>query len=103
DFKDRSRAKPRLVDGGVYDNQGAHKITQRNSSYSSEVVIISDAGNSIPFKHTYRNTFTMLIRTSDVFMNRIKNLQMIQYLYQNHKIDRREIAYQSLGWDLDSS
>ena len=28
---------------------------------------------------------------------------MIQYLYQNHKIDKREIAYQSLGWDLDNS
>lgn len=103
DGKDVSRAKPRLVDGGVYDNQGAHKITQTNSSYSSEVVIVSDAGNTIPFKHTYRNTLTMLIRTSDIFMNRIKNLQMIQYLYQNHKIDRREIAYQSLGWDLDNS
>ena len=103
DEKDISRAKPRLVDGGVYDNQGAHKITQTNSSYSSEVVIVSDAGNTIPFKHTYRNTLTMLIRTSDIFMNRIKNLQMIQYLYQNHKIDKREIAYQSLGWDLDNS
>ncbi len=103
DEEDISRAKPRLVDGGVYDNQGAHKITQSNSSYSSDVVIISDAGNTIPFKHTYRNTLTMLIRTSDIFMNRIKNLQMIQYLYQNHKIDKREIAYQSLGWDLDNS
>lgn len=103
DQEDISRAKPRLIDGGVYDNQGAHKITQINSSYSSEVVIVSDAGNAIPFKHTYRNTLTMLIRTSDIFMSRIKNLQMIQYLYQNHKIDKREIAYQSLGWDLDNS
>lgn len=100
---DISRAKPRLIDGGVYDNQGAHKITQTNSSYGCDIVIISDAGSAIPFKHTYRNTFTLLIRTSNIFMNRIKNLQMIQYLYQNHKTNKREIAYQSLGWDIENS
>jgi NTE family protein len=101
--EDTKRAKPRLVDGGVYDNQGAHKITQTKSAYGSQIVIISDAGNTMPFKNTYRNTLTMLIRTSDVFMNRIKNLQMVQYLYQNHNTDKREIAYQSLGWDIEDS
>lgn len=101
--EDTKRAKPRLVDGGVYDNQGAHKITQTKSAYGSQIVIISDAGNTMPFKNTYRNTLTMLIRTSDVFMNRIKNLQMVQYLYQNHNNDKREIAYQSLGWDIEDS
>ncbi|AUC81726.1 patatin-like phospholipase family protein [Lacinutrix sp. Bg11-31] len=101
--EDTKRAKPRLVDGGVYDNQGAHKITQTKSAYGSQIVIISDAGNTMPFKNTYRNTLTMLIRTSDVFMNRIKNLQMVHYLYQNHNNDKREIAYQSLGWDIEDS
>lgn len=100
---DITRAKPKLVDGGVYDNQGAHKITQTKSAYGSHIVIISDAGNTMPFKHTYKNTLTLLIRTSDVFMNRIKNLQMVQYLYQNHKIGKREIAYQSLGWNYEDS
>ena len=102
-LEDTKRVKPRLVDGGVYDNQGAHKITQTKSAYGSQIVIISDAGNSMPFKNTYRNTLTMLIRTSDVFMNRIKNLQMVHYLYQNHNNDKREIAYQSLGWDIEDS
>ena len=101
--EDTKRVKPRLVDGGVYDNQGAHKITQTKSAYGSQIVIISDAGNTMPFKNTYRNTLTMLIRTSDVFMNRIKNLQMVHYLYQNHNNDKREIAYQSLGWDIEDS
>lgn len=100
---DLARANPRLVDGGVYDNQVAHKITQTNSNYGSDVVIISDAGTSFSYQHSYRNTFTMLVRTSEIFMNRIKNLQMIQYLYQNHKIDQREIAYQSLSWEIDHS
>ena len=102
-LSDVSRAKPRLVDGGVYDNQAAHKLTQDHTIYSSAIVIISDAGNEIPFKHTYRNTLTLLIRTSSVFMNRIKNMQMVEHLYRNSKIGQREIAYQSLGWDLENS
>ena len=100
---DISRAKPRLVDGGVYDNQAAHKLTQNHTIYASDIIIISDAGNDIPFKHTYRNTLTLLIRTSNVFMNRIKNMQMIEHLYRNSKVGKREIAYQSLGWDLENS
>lgn len=101
--EDYKRVRPRLVDGGVYDNQGAHKLTQVKSAYGCQTVIISDAGNTMPFKNTYRNTLTLLIRTSDVFMNRIKNLQMVQYLYENHKVGKREIAYQSLGWDIEDS
>ncbi|WP_452224776.1 patatin-like phospholipase family protein [Lacinutrix chionoecetis] len=101
--EDYSRVKPRLVDGGIYDNQGAHKLTQTKSAYGCRIVIISDAGNTMPFKNTYTNTLTLLIRTSDVFMNRIKNLQMVQYLYENHKSGKREIAYQSLGWDIEDS
>ncbi|PKV50549.1 NTE family protein [Aquimarina sp. MAR_2010_214] len=100
---DIKRVTPCLVDGGVYDNQGAHKITQSNSSYACDIVVISDAGNVIPFKHRFRNTLTLLIRTSDIFMNRIKNIQMSNYLYQVNKADKKEIAYQSLGWDLENA
>lgn len=98
---DTKRAKPRLVDGGIYDNQGIHKITQEKSSYKCDYVIVSDAGNIIPFKHSYRNVLALLIRTSDVFMERIKDFQITQNLYHNTKLDKREIGYQSLGWDLD--
>jgi len=101
--EDFNRVKPRLVDGGIYDNQGAHKLTQTKSAYGSQIVIISDAGNTMPFKNTYKNTLTLLIRTSNVFMNRIKNLQMVSYLYKNHTNGKREIGYQSLGWDIEDS
>lgn len=90
---------PQLVDGGVYDNQGIHKITQANSSYSCDIIVISDAGNKLPFEKWYNNTFTLLLRTVDTFMLRIKNFQMIQNVYQNQH--GREIAYLSLGWDLE--
>jgi len=90
---------PRLVDGGVYDNQGAHKLTQKNSSYKCDVVIISDAGNKLPFAKLYNNTFTLLLRTVDLFMVRIKHFQMIQNLYTGSDI---AVSFQSIGWDLHS-
>lgn len=91
---------PKLVDGGVYDNQGIHKITQDNSSYACQIVLVSDAGNHLPFEKSYNNTFTLLLRTVDTFMARIKNFQMMQNIYQVP--NKREIAYQSLGWDLEN-
>jgi hypothetical protein len=35
-------------------------------------------------------------------MNRIKNYQMIQHVYENYRFNKKLIAYQSLGWDLES-
>ncbi|WP_158826920.1 patatin-like phospholipase family protein [Mucilaginibacter lacusdianchii] len=101
-FKDpnlASTVKPMLVDGGVYDNQGVHKITQNNSSYACDIVLVSDAGNKVPFDKSYNNTFTLLLRTVETFMVRIKNFQMIQNIYNAD--NKREVAYQSLGWDLE--
>jgi NTE family protein len=93
------KVDPQLIDGGVYDNQGIHKITQNNSSYSCHIVLVSDAGNKLPLAGLYNNTITLLLRTVELFMGRIKNVQMIQNIYQSNST--REVAYQSLGWDLD--
>ena len=100
--KDADRANPRLVDGGVYDNQGIHKITQKGSSYECDIVITSDAGNLFPFRHNFSNIITLLIRTSDIFMHRTKNVQMIQNLYLNKEIYNKEITYFSLGWNIEN-
>ncbi|OOQ60331.1 hypothetical protein [Mucilaginibacter pedocola] len=76
------------------------KITQNNSSYACDIVLVSDAGNNVPFDKFYKNTFTLLLRTVETFMVRIKNFQMMQNMYSPG--NRREIAYQSLGWDLEN-
>jgi NTE family protein len=105
-FKDKTdftRIRPRLVDGGVYDNQGIHKLAFSRSSYACDVIIVSDAGNKMPFRNTYRNVLALLIRVSDVFMNRIKNVQMIDLLFDSIESKDREIAYHSLGWDYSMS
>jgi len=99
---DRKRINPQLVDGGVYDNQGIHKITQEDSSFACDIIITSDAGNRLPFEQFYNNTIILLIRTVDVFMNRIKNFQIIKNIYDNVETVNKQIAYLSLGWNLES-
>lgn len=98
--EDINKVFPVLVDGGVFDNQGIHKITQRHSSYECDVIITSDAGNKSPFKKSYNNAIVLLIRVMDVFMARIKNFQMIQNLYTNTDFTNKQVAYLSLGWDI---
>lgn len=92
---------PRLVDGGVYDNQGIHKIVQKGH-YSCPVVIVSDAGGGSKGESFFRNTISLLITTVDVFMDRIKKAQMIDDVYNNAAGPGREIAYLSLGWEADN-
>lgn len=96
------RVKPQIIDGGVYDNQGIQKLTQPGSSYECDIVVTSDAGNKLPFEGLYNNTLTLLIRTVDVFMARIKNFQMAQNLYQSTGTSNKQIAYLSLGWDIEN-
>ncbi|MDR7371480.1 patatin-like phospholipase family protein [Flavobacterium aquidurense] len=102
DESDFESIRPCLVDGGVYDNQGVHKLTQKNSSYECDVIIVSDAGNMMPKISSFNNVLQLLMRTSEIFMNRIKNYQMIQHVYDNYRFNQKSIAYQSLGWDLES-
>lgn len=91
--------EPIIVDGGIYDNQGIHKLTQKNSSYGCDVVIVSDAGNTLPFRENYGNTYTLLLRSVNVFMARIKHFQMVQNIYENNS--GRQVAYQSLSWNIE--
>lgn len=92
---------PQLVDGGIYDNQGIHRLTQKGY-YECEIIITSDAGNQLPFTKSCNNVFVLLIRTMDVFMRRIKNFQIMQHIYANTERYNKEIAYFSLEWDLDN-
>lgn len=97
---DADKVHPLLVDGGVYDNQGIHKIVQ-DGFYSCETVITSDAGCGSSGEISLRNTISLLISTVDVFMSRIKKTQIAQDVYSNAGTTNRQIAYFSLGWDAE--
>lgn len=100
DEKDAARIHPVLVDGGVYDNQGIHKLTQPGSRYECETIITSDAGGNFKADKIYANTIGLLIRTVDLFMYRIKAVQMVQNIYRNAGGAEKPIAYFSLGWEI---
>jgi NTE family protein len=102
DIADISRRRPQLVDGGVYDNQGIHKLSHPGSTYECQVIIVSDAGNRFSYLTQCRNNFGLLARTSDVMMQRIKNIQMTKNIYEpTDAAKNKNIAYLSLGWDLE--
>lgn len=100
---DINKFNPVLVDGGVYDNQGGHRLTHPKSYNRCDFVLVSDAGNKLPFKNVYSNVFALLIRTMDVFMDRVKSFQIAHYLYTDLGVKGSRVAYQSLGWDLEKS
>lgn len=102
---DTNRAHPQLIDGGVYDNQGIQKLTQANSRYECNTIIVSDAGAGLsPLGNSpYPNTIALLLRTVDLFMNRIKNAQMMANLFQRATEHSKCVAYLSLGWQLKNS
>ncbi len=90
---------PLLVDGGVYDNQGIHKLTVEGR-YDCAHVITSDAGGGSDGELRFSNTVALLIATVDVFMARIKKAEMMEELYDNTKTANRQIAYLSLAWNI---
>jgi len=98
---DAKKVKPVLVDGGVFDNQGVHKLTHKGNEYECKMVIVSDAGNKMPFEHSKGNLITLLYRVCDLFMNRIKKFEMTDNIYHNVVLYKKELAYVSLGWDLE--
>jgi NTE family protein len=98
---DADRVHPILVDGGVYDNQGIHKIMQRGQ-YACSIVITSDAGGGSTGELKFSNTIKLLWETVNVFMSRIKKVQMVQDVYDNAGGANKEIAYFSLLWDVEN-
>lgn len=99
--QDFDRIHPQLVDGGVYDNQGIHKIMVRGQ-YACDTVITSDAASGSTGEPAFKNTIALLIATVDVFMSRIKKSQMVQDVYGNAGGANKEIAYYSLAWDAEN-
>lgn len=87
-----------LVDGGLYDNQGAHKLTQTNSSYYTEYCIVSDAGNTYLSNAGSRNSLRLVLKTVNIMMNRIRSMQSFLNMFtQLHPNSR--FAYVALKWD----
>lgn len=91
---------PILLDGGLYDNQGTHVLTDKMSMYKCTYIIVSDAGSGVVSDKGYFNPLITLKRTSEVFMQRIKKVQRQQNLYLKSYPDMR-FAYAPLEWEVN--
>lgn len=96
-LEDYLRVSPSLSDGGLYDNQGIHKLTQPNSSYECDIIICSDGSQPFNFHYSGFNSFNVLYRSTDIMMRKIKSLQFIRDVYSKQKT----IAYFSLDWEYE--
>lgn len=95
----KSLKKPLLVDGGLYDNQGAHKFESSDSHYAVDYAIISDAGNSEISSKRCINPIGTLKMTSEILMRRIKNFQRQHNSYIPDYKKKVLYAYNDLMWD----
>lgn len=96
--KGDSNIKPLLVDGGLYDNQGAHKFESSDSHYAVDYAIVSDAGNSEISSKWCVNPIGTLIMTSEILMKRIKNFQRKHNSYIPGYKKKVLYAYNDLMW-----
>ena len=95
--------EPVLIDGGIYDNQGLHKLNEPKSAYRTDFSIVSNAGNTELNADGVGNVMTLLYKVTELLMNRIEKMQMRNALYRpkNPQIEKekdRHCAYISLLW-----
>jgi NTE family protein len=98
----RTRANPILVDGGVYDNQGIHKISSEKSQYNCNILICSDGSSPFKKKSLTINPLLILLRVSNVMMRRIRGLQMMLNVFYSSKSSIKEITYYALDWNHEN-
>lgn len=97
--KGNGQIKPLLADGGLYDNQGAHKFESSDGHYAVDYAIVSDAGNSEISSEWCFNPIGTLIMTSEILMKRIKNFQRQHNSYIPNYKKKVLYAYNDLMWN----
>lgn len=91
--------RPLLVDGGLYDNQGAYIFENSGNYYRVDYAIVSDAGNTTISSRLCVNPIMTLITASDILMHRIKNFQRQHNSYISEYKKKVLYVYNDLIWD----
>lgn len=92
---------PKLIDGGVYDNQGAHKLSQNKSKFHTDFIIVSDAGNSTISANKTTNIFILAMNTITLMMDRVKKMQRANNLYELYA-SKEHFVYVPLEWECST-
>lgn len=99
---DENSLSPILVDGGIYDNHGAHKLGEEKSAYHADYIIVSEAGNTLMNRKGTWNIGSLLFKVIDMMMNRIEKLQRRFNEYRTDNANQR-YAYVALTWRTDEN
>lgn len=99
---DENSLSPILVDGGIYDNHGAHKLGEEKSAYRADFIIVSDAGKDEMNRNGTWNILYLMKKVIDMMMNRIDKLQRRYNEYRTDNADLR-YAYVALTWRADEN
>ena len=78
----KEEESPILIDGGIYDNQGLHKLNEGKSDYRADFSIVSNAGVAEMSNEGTGNVLTLLYKVMELLMNRIEKMQMRSALYE---------------------
>ena len=78
----KEEESPILIDGGIYDNQGLHKLNEGKSDYRVDFSIVSNAGIAEMNNEGTGNVLTLLYKVMELLMNRIEKMQMRSALYE---------------------
>lgn len=97
---DKKSISPILVDGGIYDNHGTHKLGEERSAYHADYIIVSDASNTFMNRKGTWNVVCLMKKVIDMMMNRIEKVQRRYNEYRTNNQNQR-YAYVPLTWDAN--
>jgi len=92
--------KPLLIDGGIYDNQGIHRFIESKDTSPYDIIICSDCALPYKRKYVFLNSFSLLSKTIEAMMKRIRAFQFSHSIYGKCST-ANQIIFFSFGWSFD--
>ena len=87
-----------LMDGGLFDNEGIHRLVNSKGKGHADICIISNAGNTRWDSNGITNMFSSLYKGINIMMKRTQSMQNQQMMYMGFD-GRHRFAFFELDWD----
>ena len=87
-----------LMDGGLFDNEGIHRLVHSHGKTHADFNIISNAGNTRWDAESITNMFSSLYKGINIMMKRTQSMQNQQLMYDGQDGSQR-FAFFQLDWD----
>lgn len=87
-----------LMDGGLFDNEGIHRLVHSRGKTKADYCIISNAGNTQWNAKGMANIFSSLMKGINIMMKRTQSMQNQNMMYNGYDGIHR-FAFFELDWD----